>query len=203
MRERLRAFLNRPIESEAERRTAMIAATVVVVGAAVLFLVLFGGQDDGKSPAGDRAPSQPRAPERGSAGNAQGAGQPVAPPAVPLPSQVPSNPPKVGRSAKASAQRAGRRFAESYLRFQRRKGSKIAAATSALRRQIAREPRGRVSPAAAEHPPKVVGIDAQVVDRDTIVVTATVARLGARFPLRATATKGRGGWVVSALQTEG
>lgn len=182
----------------------MVVAVVVVVGAALLFLVVFGGPGSGSSDGdqADKSPERQRQVERGKA-DTSGGGEPVAP-VVPLPSELPVNPPRVATRARQAAERVGRKFAASYLLFQRRKVkvSEIAGAAPGVRRQIARAPRGRVSPAAAENPPKVVAVASQVVNRDTIVVTATVSRLGAKFPLRMTAERGRSGWAITALQAE-
>ncbi len=209
MREKLRAFLNRPIEGDAERRRALIVAAVVMLGAAALFLTL---GDDGGERGGERAAApQPGSDVGGTAppapGPASGPAEPVAPEpseVVPLPSELPDDPPEVAEDDRAAAERAGRTFAEDYLQFQARDldAQEIRRASGELRDRIEQTPRGRGTEAGRENPAEVEDVTSEVADERTIVVTATVERLGASYPLRMSLTDDPDlGWIVSALQS--
>lgn len=212
MREKLRAFLNRPIEGDAERRRALIVAAVVMLGAAALFLTL---GDDGGERGGERAaapqPDEERSDVGGTAppapGPASGPAEPVAPEpseVVPLPSELPDDPPEVAEDDRDAAERAGRTFAEDYLQFQARDldAQEIRRASGELRDRIEQTPRGRGTEAGRENPAEVEDVTSEVADERTIVVTATVERLGASYPVRMSLTDDPDlGWIVSALQS--
>lgn len=213
MRERLRAFLNQPIEGAVAQRRAMLVAVVVLLAAALLFLTVINDNGGGESQGGERAAAtQQPAPNGNSDGSGSGGeaptgpAEPVAPePAevVPLPSQLPANPPRVRADDRQAAERAGRAFAADYLRFQRGRldAQQISDATDELRDRIAKAPRGRGTPAARQNRAKVVRVSSQPADERTIVVTATVSRLGARWPMRMSVTRTGGRWLVTALQS--
>lgn len=125
MRERLRAFLSRPIETAAERRLALAIAAAVLVAAGGVFLVAFRGDRGGD--AGKRqAAARPAGGHEGSSTTAPRRTRPV--------SQLPTPRPVVerfaaaylryidghGRATKLPATRAGRRDAASGGRLPRR-----------------------------------------------------------------------------------
>ncbi|MCA1569779.1 MAG: hypothetical protein LC798_05540 [Chloroflexi bacterium] len=194
--DRVRAVLDKPlaVETPEQRRRLMLIATVVIVGAALIFALFFN----------DNA-AQNGEPERGTARTAPVAPPPVAAaaPEVPLPAELPNNPPTVAREERDRATSVAKSFTRDYLAFGRRSltAEEISDATDELRDRIASLPRGRGTPAVREHPARLQGVSARVVDKSTIVVTATIARLGARYPLRMTVKRDDldGQWAVAAL----
>lgn len=193
--DRIRAILDKPlaVETPEQRRRLMLIATVVIVGAAIIFALFFN----------DNA-SQTSQSSRPAARTAPVAPAPVAAaaPEVPLPSELPNDPPAVARAERTRATSAAKSFTRDYLAFGRQKitADEISDATDELRAHIAALPRGRGTPAVQENPARLQGVSARVVDKSTIVVTATIARLGARYPLRTTVKRDSDGrWVVSAL----
>lgn len=184
------------------RAVALLLIAAAIVGCG--WFVLRGGQDGAPRPASPQ--SQPPAGVVPPAPSAEREDATVSGQVVPLPSELPDDPPTVAAGQRRAAERVGWRFARDFLRFQQRKvrPHQIAAATDSLRAQIAALPRGRGTPAARQNPPRVVDVESEVADARTVVLTATVARLGARYPLRMTASRQAAGgrWVVSALQSE-
>jgi hypothetical protein len=196
--DRIRAILDKPlaVETPEQRRRLMLIATVVIVGAAIIFALFF---NDNASQT-----SQTSQSSRPAARTAPVAPPPVAAaaPEVPLPSELPNNPPAVARAERTRATSAAKSFTKDYLAFGRQKitADEISDATDELRAHIAALPRGRGTPAVRENPARLLRVSARVVDKSTIVVSATIARLGARYPLRTTVTRDSDGrWVVSAL----
>ncbi|HEV7806517.1 MAG TPA: hypothetical protein VGO80_11900 [Solirubrobacteraceae bacterium] len=164
----------------------------VIVGVCVLVVVLvlaiaFGGGD---TPTPQSTATQPT--------------QTVAPAgAVPLPRDLPQGPPALSTQDRDAARRAARTFARDFLAFQRgvRTPAEIRFATAQVRELIAALPRGRGTPAVRQHPARLAGISLRAGDRaDTIVATATITRLGARFPFRFTLRKTNERWRVVAAQ---
>ena len=79
--------------------------------------------------------------------------------------------------------------------------AEIRVATAQVRALIAALPRGRGTPAVRQHPARLAGISLRAGDQaDTIVATATITRLGARFPFRFTLRKDHEQWRVVAAQ---
>ena len=94
-------------------------------------------------------------------------------------------------------------FARDFLAFQRgeRTPAEIRFATAQVRELTAALPRGRGTPAVRQHPARLAGISLRAGERaDTIVATATITRLGARFPFRFTLRKDHEQWRVVAAQ---
>lgn len=123
MRERLRAFLNRPIETAEQRRWAMALSAVVVVGAAVAFLALGGSDGDG-----DRDRQRPAN---------RGGGAPVRPTDPPPQPIVGPTEAPIGDRPPAEVERAGRAFFESYLAVYYGRGKVIREASPRLTRELA------------------------------------------------------------------
>ena len=123
--------------------------------------------------------------------------------AVPLPRDLPQGPPALSAQDRDAARRAARTFARDFLAFQRgeRTPAEIRFATAQVRELIAALPRGRGTPAVRQHPAQLAAISLRAGDQaDAIVATATMTRLGARFPLRFTLRKDHEQWRVVAAQ---
>jgi hypothetical protein len=169
------------------RRRRVIVGVCVLVGVVLVLAIAFGGGD---KPTPQSTATQPT--------------QTVAPPgAVPLPRDLPQGPPALSAQDRDAARRAARTFARDFLAFQRgeRAPAEIRVATAQVRELIAALPRGRGTPAVRQHPARLAGISLRAGDRaGTIVATATITRLGARFPLRFTLRKDHEQWRVVAAQ---
>jgi hypothetical protein len=175
----------RPGATPPRKRLLMVGVCVVVAVVVVVAAVMGRGEPD---------PQQSTAPRS----------QPVPPAAaVPLPRDLPQGPPGVSPGDRRAARRSARAFARDYLAFQRgeRAPSAIRVATAQVRELIAALPRGRGTPAVRQHPARLAGIALRAGARpDTIVATATITRLGARFPFRFTLRKDTGRWRVVAVR---
>lgn len=168
-------------------RRRVIVGVCVLVGVLLVLAIAFGGGD---TPTPQSTATQPT--------------QTVAPAgAVPLPRDLPQGPPALSSQDRDAARRAARAFARDFLAFQRgqRTPAEIRFATAQVRELIAALPRGRGTPAVRQHPARLTGISLRTGDQaDTIVATATITRLGARFPFRFTLRKDHEHWRVVAAQ---
>jgi len=168
-------------------RRRVIVGVCVLVGVLLVLAIAFGGDD---TPTPQSTATQPT--------------QTVAPAgAVPLPRDLPQGPPALSSQDRDAARRAARAFARDFLAFQRgqRTPAEIRFATAQVRELIAALPRGRGTPAVRQHPARLTGISLRTGDQaDTIVATATITRLGARFPFRFTLRKDHEHWRVVAAQ---
>lgn len=153
MRERIRAFLNTPIEGDVAQRRAMVVAVVVLVGAAVIFLTLGDGGGGGNG--GGQRPKD-TAQQDGSGGGAASAPAPTPEPIV-----GPTGDPIAGRPRPEIDQPA-RAFFASYVAAYYGQGSprQIRAATPRLTARLART---RPNTALRGRRPKVVAV---LADRD-------------------------------------
>ena len=168
-------------------RRRVIAGICVVVGVVLVLAIALGGAD---TPTPQSTATQPT--------------QTVAPAgAVPLPRDLPQGPPALSAQDRDAARRAARTFASDFLAFQRgeRTAVRIRFATAQVRELIAALPRGRGTPAVRQHPARLAGISLRAGDQaNTVVATATITRLGARFPFRFTLRKTNERWRVVAAQ---
>jgi hypothetical protein len=169
------------------RRRRVIVGVCVLVGVVLVIALALSGADKSPEPSTATQPTQTVAP----------AG------AVPLPRDLPQGPPALPSQDRDAARRAARSFARDFLAFQRgeRTAARIRFATAQVRALIAALPRGRGTPAVRQHPARLAGISLRAGDQaDTIVATATITRLGARFPFRFTLRKDHEQWRVVAAQ---
>lgn len=169
------------------RSGRVIVGVCVLVGVVVVLAIALGGGD---TPTPQSTATQPT--------------QTVAPAgAVPLPRDLPQGPPALSAEDRAAARRAARAFARDFLAFQRGElpPRQIRFAVAQVRALIAALPRGRGTPAVRQHPARLAGVSLRAGARaHTVVATATITRLGARFPFRFTLRKDTEGWRVVAAQ---
>lgn len=172
----LRSLAGRPI-AEGERRGAFWIAAAILACAALVLLLLPGGETA-------LAPSPEPAPEATVAAPPGPAPHRAAPLAQPL--------------------AAAHRFLDGYLPFVYGHGSAraIAATAPSLRDRLAAS-RLRVPPAASERHPRVAQIEGRRLTADRVLVTATIADGGpASYPISLTLARRDGRWLVVAEGTD-
>lgn len=165
-----RELLSRPIAAGEQSRLFAVAVAVLVLTATVL---LAFGRGDGSPTDEAAAPGNP-------------------PPAATT--QDPAEPRKVP----PAAERAARRFLPGYLSFLsgRAQVSAIASASPGLRREIART-RPRVPPASRRRRPRVVALDAELLQSGAVAVTAQISDGGvSRYPVTLRLRARSGSWAV-------
>lgn len=170
----LRSLAGRPIAEDERRGAFWIAAAILACAALVLLLL----------PGGETAPSP----------------EPVSEATV----TAPPGPAPHRTTPLAGPLAAARRFLGGYLPFLYGRGSAraVAAAAPSLRDRLAAS-RLRVPPAASRRHPRVVGLDGRRLASDRVLVTATIADGGpATYPVTLTLARRNGRWLVVAEGTD-
>jgi len=165
----------------------VIVGVCVLVGVVLVIAIVVGGGNPSPQPSTTTSVTRTVAPAA----------------AVPLPRDLPQGPPALSAEERRAARRAATGFARDFLAYQRgdRTPARIRFATAQVRELIAALPRGRGTPAVRQHPARLAGISLRAGDQaDTIVATATITRLGARFAFRFTLRKDHERWRVVAAQ---
>jgi hypothetical protein len=189
--DRLRLFLNRPLQDADRPRVFAFAVVVIVAAGGLLALV----HDPRPAPRPARTvAAAPAAPFVA-----------ALPAGTATPSPTPSAVSEEGRPPASSAgsradvagaKRAARRFLSGYLPYSYGRAQAIRAATSGLRRRLARQ-RPRVPTRERRLRPRLVLLQSDAVDHRRARLLALVGDGVRRYTLRLELARTRGGWSVS------